>query len=213
MSIFFLFLIDNFLQLLIVAFDIVLATAVVPLFGCFYAKRPSPRAALSSVVCGALTRIIMEYTLPKDGYLIYGFDEPEFYNYGTAASANFPPVFDQPTELLWNPEVEQCTQEQFKDYTGIDSLTAFGVSIVVFVSIQFLERNGKVLFTLPGMQPYDKMGEIEIRRSELKKSSKEILDDTHQPSVFSNTSNGNVNMKDGDDNDSNEKPGSSEEST
>lgn len=51
--------------LLIVAFDIVLATVVAPLFGCFYAKNPSPRAAFCSVVCGAIVRILLEFLLPK----------------------------------------------------------------------------------------------------------------------------------------------------
>lgn len=46
--------------LLIVAFDIVLATCVVPLFGAFYAKVPSPRAALVSLIGGAATRVILE---------------------------------------------------------------------------------------------------------------------------------------------------------
>ena len=39
--------------LLIVAFDVVLATVVVPLFGCFYAKNPRPSAAFLSIICGA----------------------------------------------------------------------------------------------------------------------------------------------------------------
>lgn len=51
--------------LLIVAFDITLATAVVPLFGCFYAKKPRPAAAFASVVTGVTLRIILEFTLPK----------------------------------------------------------------------------------------------------------------------------------------------------
>ena len=51
--------------LLIVAFDICLASAVVPLFGCFYAKNPRPVAAMLSILCGAITRIVLELTLPK----------------------------------------------------------------------------------------------------------------------------------------------------
>lgn len=46
--------------LLIVAFDVVFATVVVPLFGAFYAKSPSPRAALVSIIGGVLTRVILE---------------------------------------------------------------------------------------------------------------------------------------------------------
>lgn len=51
--------------LLIVAFDIVLATVVAPLFGCFYAKNPSPRAAFCSCICGAFVRILLEFVLDK----------------------------------------------------------------------------------------------------------------------------------------------------
>jgi hypothetical protein len=165
-------------QLLIVAFDIVLATAVVPLVGGFYAKKPSPRAAFCSVVVGAVTRVVLEFVLPKDGFLIYPFNAPEFYDYGSAASANFPPFFDMEQDMLWNPDAEPCTQQQFEDYTGVDSLTAFGAAIIVYLTVQFLERNGKVLFTFPGLEPYDKMGELEARRQGDAADNKE-LDDTH----------------------------------
>jgi hypothetical protein len=151
-------------QLLIVAFDIVLATAVVPLIGAFYMKKPSPRAAFCSVIVGAVVRVVLEFALPKDGYLIYPFNAPEFYDYGSAASANFPAFFDMPNDTLWNPEAEECTQAHLEDYTGVDSLTAFGAALLVYLTVQFLERDGKVLFTFPGLEPYDKMGELEARR-------------------------------------------------
>ena len=83
--------------LLIVAFDIVLATMVAPLFGCFYAKNPSPRAAFCSVLTGVTTRVVLEFTLPKDGYLLLPYDSPEFENYGEAASSKFPPFVDNAT--------------------------------------------------------------------------------------------------------------------
>jgi hypothetical protein len=54
---------------------------------------------------------------------------------------------------------------QHRDYTGIDSLTAFVASIVMFLFVQFLERNGP-LFTIRGQTPYVK--EIE---------EKEVTDD------------------------------------
>lgn len=56
--------------LLIVAFDITLAAAVVPLFGCFYTKNPRPAAAFASVLTGIITRIILEFTLPKVRQLV-----------------------------------------------------------------------------------------------------------------------------------------------
>jgi Na+/proline symporter len=144
--------------LLIVAFDIVLATAVVPLLGCFYAKNPSPRAAFCSVLTGVVVRVTLEFTLPKDGFLILPFNHAEFYNYGSAASTRLPTFVDGAEGDVWDPATEQCSQLQFKDYTGVDSITAFLCSILVFVTVQYLEhrRDGTALFTLPGMMPYEK---------------------------------------------------------
>jgi Na+/proline symporter len=143
--------------LLTVAFDVVLATAVAPIFGAFYTKKPSSRAALGSILLGAMTRIILEFSLPKDGSLIYPREEPEFQNYGPAASAKYPVFFDKPDTELWNPLEEPCKSHRYEDYTGVDSLTAFGVSVITFCVIQWLEhRLDRPLFTFPGMQGYDK---------------------------------------------------------
>lgn len=146
----------NTAYLLIVAFDVTLATVIAPLFGCYYAKKPSPRASFLSIVCGATTRIALEFILPKDGYLLFPFNEPEFYDYGSAASTGYPPFFDVNATDIWDPAVEKCQQAQFKDYTGVDSIAAFLVSIIVFLGVQFIERNGAVMFTLPGLVPYEK---------------------------------------------------------
>ena len=143
--------------LLIVAFDIVLASVVAPLFGCFYTKYPSPRAAFCSVLGGVITRVTLEFALPKDGLLLLPFDHPEFYDYGTAASAKLPVFIDAPPEDVWNPAEEPCVQEQFEDYTGVDSLAAFLCSIILFVGVQALEQwGGKPLFNFPGMEGYEK---------------------------------------------------------
>ena len=129
-------------------------------FGCFYTKTPSPRAALLSVTAGAITRIILEFTLPKDGSFVMPYNYEEYYDYGTAASANLPTFVDPGDGSIpqWNPAVEACEQEQFKDFSGVDSLTAFLTSILVFVSVQALEhsRGGKPLFTFAGLTPYEK---------------------------------------------------------
>lgn len=144
--------------LLIVAFDVVLATVVVPLFGCYYCKNPSPRAALLTILTGGATRVILEFSLPKDGYLLLPYKDDEFLDYGSAASANFPPFFDEPQETIWDPTAEKCSQRQFEDYTGVDSLAAFFVSFLVFVTVQTLEHCiGRPLFNLPGMVPYMKV--------------------------------------------------------
>eukprot|EP00934_Nitzschia_sp_Nitz4_P005955 Nitzschia sp. Nitz4//scaffold243_size29414//16856//19408//NITZ4_008060-RA/size29414-augustus-gene-0.13-mRNA-1//-1//CDS//3329543843//5945//frame0 len=143
--------------LLIVAFDVVLATVVVPLFGCFYTKNPSPRATFLSVICGAVTRIVMEFALDKDGYLLLPYNVPEFENYGVAASDKLPVFIDANATDVWDPVEEPCVQDLYRDYTGVDSLTALVVSFVVFVGVQFLEHSmGGPLFNLPGLEPYEK---------------------------------------------------------
>lgn len=136
-----------------------LAAVVAPLFGCFYSPgTPSPRAAFCSVVSGIVTRITLEFTLPKDGFLVMAFNLPEFQNPGSAASSLFPTFFDKPAEELWDPAVEVCNSTQLEDYTGVDSLSAFVVSAVVFVAVTAIEyaRGGKPLFDFPGLQPYEK---------------------------------------------------------
>lgn len=143
--------------LLIVAFDVVLATAVAPLFGAFYAKNPSPRAALCSVIFGAFTRILLEFVLPKDGFLIFPIDSPEFQDYGPAASALYPVFYDKLEADLWDASVEPCMSRQFEDYTGVDSLSAFAISVIAFLTVQTLEyRLKRPLFSFPGMTGYDK---------------------------------------------------------
>jgi Na+/proline symporter len=144
--------------LLIVAFDIVLAGVVAPLFGCFYAKNPSPRAALCSVMTGVIVRVTLEFALPKDDSLLIPYDYPEFFNVGPAASTLLPTFVDGPVGSVWDPTVEVCEQEQYKDFTGVDSLSAFLASILVFLFIQFVEhkQGGRALFTFPGDKGYDK---------------------------------------------------------
>jgi hypothetical protein len=143
--------------LLIVAFDIVFGTVVVPLFGCFYAKKPSPRAALISILGGAITRITLEFALPKDGSLLLPYNSPEFYDVGMAASTGTPIFFDVPVGDQWDNAAEPCMQEQFKDFTGVDSIAGFLVSLILFTSIQLLEHlKGGPLFTFPGGQGYEK---------------------------------------------------------
>eukprot|EP00562_Extubocellulus_spinifer_P003685 CAMPEP_0178538068 /NCGR_PEP_ID=MMETSP0696-20121128/36917_1 /TAXON_ID=265572 /ORGANISM="Extubocellulus spinifer, Strain CCMP396" /LENGTH=745 /DNA_ID=CAMNT_0020170321 /DNA_START=16 /DNA_END=2254 /DNA_ORIENTATION=- len=127
--------------LLIVAFDITLATAVVPLFGCFYAKKPRPAAAFAAVCTGVIVRIILEFTLPKDSSLVLPYSGDEFLDFGPAASAKAPLFVDAPAEEVWNPEEEPCDQERFADFTGADSLGAAFCSLTVFLFMQFLERN------------------------------------------------------------------------
>lgn len=149
-------------KLLIVAFDVVLATAIAPLFGAFYTKNPSPCAALLSIIFGGITRIIMEFTIPKDGSFLLPFLYDEFKTYGKAASLHLPKFVDAPSGSIWNPNEQKCDQGRFKDYSGVDSLTAFIVSVVTFVLVQLIEHYiGKPIFRFTGDVGYNKTISIE----------------------------------------------------
>ena len=131
--------------------------AVVPLFGCFYAKNPSPRAALLSIIGGVLTRVILEFALPKDGFLLLPYDVIEFYDYGPAASDLYPEFIDVDPSLHWNQTAQPCDQAQFEDYTGVDSLAGFLVSFLLFVGVQTMEHCiGRPLFAFAGSSGYIK---------------------------------------------------------
>ena len=157
--------------------DIMFAAVVAPLFGCFYSPgKPSPRAAFLSVVIGATTRVVLEFVLPKDGYLILPFESDEFQDYGPAASAKLPIFFDAPAEDLWNPDdpSEACNSVQLEDYTGVDSLAAFVVSLLVFVLVTLVEKAmGKPLFSFPGLEGYTKNFHEHEPKDETNKTTKE----------------------------------------
>lgn len=149
--------------LLIVAFDIVLATVVVPLIGCFYAKNPSPRAALLAILGGAATRTILEFTLPKDGFLVMPFDDPSFMIVGPAASI-YPPMFIDTNQTTWNPEDQPCQETPYQDFTGVDSLVGFSVCLLLFLAVQLVENKRQMpLFDFPGGQGYVKFAGDPLR--------------------------------------------------
>jgi hypothetical protein len=70
---------------------------------------------------------------------------------------NFPDYIDVDPSLWWDPAVEVCEQEQFRDFTGVDSLAAFVCSILVFTGVQTLEHFlQRPLFYFPGLVGYRK---------------------------------------------------------
>lgn len=144
--------------LLIVAFDVVLATVVAPLFGCFYARKPSARAALLSLLTGGALRLSLQFALPKDGSFLPPYATPEFLNFGAAPSLKLPLFVDARAHDVWNPQREPCVQQRFRDYSGLDSLAAFAASVVVFVAVQLIESRTGALFRFPGDVPYDNNG-------------------------------------------------------
>lgn len=167
------------------------AAVVVPLFGVFYSPgKPSPRAAFLSVIVGATTRVVLEFALPKDGYLILPFKHPEFVDYGPAASANFPVFFDMEEDDLWDPVQHPCDAPQLEDYTGVDSLAAPFAALVVFVTVTMLERcKGSPLFSFPGLEGYEKdLGQSEHKDETQGTKKVEEGDDEDSPSDDKNES-------------------------
>ena len=141
--------------LLIVAFDVVLAGCIVPLFACFYVKDPSPTAGLAAVIGGTLMRLILEFSLPKDGFLLLPFKKDEFLDYGVPSSDLYPGFFDVVDDDKWDKS--SCEQSRFKDFTGVDSLASPVFSLVVFAVVHLWEKSrGKPLIGGKYMTPYTK---------------------------------------------------------
>jgi hypothetical protein len=145
--------------LITLVFDMSASGIVVPLFGCFYAKNPSPRAALISIFAGVSTKIILELTLPKDGTLIFPFPGDIFLKVGPAASANYPSFIDVEPSEQWNPEEQPCYQERYNDWTGVDSMIAEGSALFWFCMVQTVENAllRRRLFAFPGEDGYEKV--------------------------------------------------------
>lgn len=126
--------------LLIVAFDIVLAGCVVPIFAAFYCPDASPVAGLYAMAAGSILRIILEFALPKDGNLILPFKTEEFLDYGTPKVSLFPNFLDVPPEDHWTPGEDQCPQTRLKDFTGVDSLASPLFCLIVFFVVHYGEK-------------------------------------------------------------------------
>jgi hypothetical protein len=149
-------------SLLILAFDISLASIVVPLIGCFYAKNPSPRAAIVAIAAGVSTRILFELVFPKDGYLIFSLPGDSFLRVGPAASALYPNFIDVEPSLIWNPEEQPCDQTRYDDWTGVTSLSAALAALLGFCVVQTIENVvlKKALFAFRGGSGYDKENQL-----------------------------------------------------
>jgi Sodium:solute symporter family len=171
--------------LLIVAFDIVLASVVPTLVFGFYLKHKSSCAALCSVLTGVIMRVTLEFALPKDGFLILPFNGDEYLNYGSAASTGLPIFMDGEAGTIWDPATEQCVQERFTDYTGVDSLSSCFGAILSYLIVYMIEvyvlKLERPLFTFPGMVGYykDIFMEDDVNKKAL---------DTTKPAVFNDDS-------------------------
>ncbi|CAE8681784.1 unnamed protein product [Polarella glacialis] len=118
---------------LLVAFDIVLAGGVVPLFAAVYWKNIKPIAGFTSLLGGTALRAVLEFTLPKDGLLLLAGKFARSFGPGVAAD---PEMFDI---SVMGPNVAQvCAQEQLEDWTGVDSLLSPVFSLILLVTVQLL---------------------------------------------------------------------------
>jgi Na+/proline symporter len=118
---------------LLVAFDCVLAGGVVPLFAAVYWKNCKPIAAVCSVFCGSVVRGILEFALPKDGLLLLVGSYARTFGPGVIYD---PKLADQ--VLMEGKIADVCPQEKLEDWTGVDSLVAPVVSLVVLLVVHFL---------------------------------------------------------------------------
>jgi len=118
---------------LLVAFDIVLAGGVVPLFAAVYWKNIKPVAGFSALLGGTLCRAVLEVALPKDGLLLLAGKFAR--NFGPNVAAD-PEMFDI---SVMQPNVAKvCPQEKLEDWTGVDSLLSPVFSLLVLVIVQLL---------------------------------------------------------------------------
>lgn len=123
--------------LLIVAFDIMLAGCVVPMFAAVYWKGCNPVAACIAMVAGSLTRLILEFALPKDGLLVL---------VGTYAKTFGPGAYfgiDLNTGAMLP---EACPQYLLEDWTGVDSLVSPCVSLLFLLAFQKIPVPDHYLF-------------------------------------------------------------------
>ncbi|CAM9258817.1 unnamed protein product [Ectocarpus sp. 12 AP-2014] len=124
--------------LLIVAFDIVLAGCIAPLFAAIYFKKSvTPGGALAAVLFGSILRAILEFALPKDGLLAIPHGEFNF-DYGPGQVGPLPTFFDAPASDHWDPDT--CNMPRMEDWTGLDSLLSPVTSVVVMFLWSFIER-------------------------------------------------------------------------
>jgi len=128
---------------LLVAFDCVLAGGVVPLFAAVYWPDIKPIAGMLSLLIGTLTRAVLEFALPKDGLLLLAGSYAR--NFGPNVAAD-PEMFD----IFLNGGISDvCPQEDLEDWTGVDSLVAPAVSLLVLVVVQFLPIDPRPTWLAP----------------------------------------------------------------
>jgi len=157
--------------LLIVAFDIMFAGCVVPMFAAVYWKNCKPIAAFSAMLMGSLTRAVLEWSLPKDGLLLltgtyaetfaaglYEYaDFKKFTNWDVVVGAQNAVDYSVPVNGVTGAE-EVCPQRPLEDWTGADSLMAPCVCLITLLIVQMLPINptGVAFTPVPADEPGEK---------------------------------------------------------
>jgi len=124
--------------LLIVAFDIMLAGSVIPLFAAVYWKNCKPFAAFMSMLVGSLVRLVLEFALEKDYLLLLVGSFAKSFGPGAYGGLNIESGL---------PFAGWCPQFKLKDMTGVDSLVSPAVSLVVLLIFQLVPSPSHWLFT------------------------------------------------------------------
>ena len=133
--------------LLVVAFDIMLAGGIVPMFAAVYWNTCKPFAAVAAIVAGSMTRLILEYALPKDGLLLLLGDYAKTFSGGLLDYNLFVQFTDFPDPAVnpngtFTPSDEAlqaaCPQYDLEDWTGVDSLVSPFVSLAFLILFNFL---------------------------------------------------------------------------
>ncbi|EOD41976.1 hypothetical protein EMIHUDRAFT_194620 [Emiliania huxleyi CCMP1516] len=120
--------------LLIVAFDIMLAGSVIPLFAAVYWPSCKPIAAFASIMAGSFSRLILEFALPKDRLLLLLGDYAQTYGAGIY-DPNMLNIF---LGIADGNIDDVCPQSKLADYSGVDSLVAPAVCGVTLILFQLL---------------------------------------------------------------------------
>jgi len=162
--------------LLIVAFDIMFAGCVVPMFAAVYWKGCKPIAAFISILSGSFTRFILEFALSKDGLLLLVGTYAETFAAGLYEYPDFKKFTDwdlitgaiNATEYGAAGKQEVCPQRKLEDWTGFDSLVSPCVSLLALIIAQLVVPDIKHAWFTPVPGPEDE--------TEAKSTNKEIVE-------------------------------------
>ena len=156
--------------LLIVAFDIMFAGCVVPMFAAVYWPNCKPLAAFSAMVMGSLTRVVLEFALTKDSLLLAVGTYAETFAAGLYEYADFKKFTNWDvlvaaknavdyTKTSPTGQEEVCPQRKLNDWTGLDSLLAPTICLLTLLIAQLVVPDTKHPLFTPVPPPEDEAEE------------------------------------------------------